>query len=82
MLSAYVQGKALTVKSYSEADIKAAIDTAINDGSVTGTVTGGLDADGNLDAAADGGAVVVTLTAGSGRTVVTDEVTVWVKTAP
>ena len=81
-LSAYVQGKALTVKSYSEADIKAAIDTAINDGSVTATVTGGLDADGNLDAAADGGAVVVTLTAGSGRTVVTDEVTVWVKTAP
>ena len=34
---------------------------------------------GLLDAAADGGAVVVTLTAGSGRTVVTDTVTVWVK---
>ena len=79
VLSAYVQGKALTVSSYSKADIETAITTAINNGSVTGTVTDGLDADGNLDAAADGGKVTVTLTCGSGRIQVTDTVAVWVK---
>lgn len=77
VLSAYVQGKALTVKSYSEADIKAAIAASVSGVQID------TDVDGILDAAADGGAVVVTLTAGSGRTVVTDTVTVWViKTAP
>ena len=76
VLSAYVQGEALTVKSYSEADIKAAIAASVSGVQID------TDVDGILDAAADGGAVVVTLTAGSGRTVVTDEVTVWVKTAP
>ena len=76
VLSAYVQGEALTVKSYSEADIKAAIAASVSGVQID------TDVDGILDAAADGGAVVVTLTAGSGRTVVTDTVTVWVKTAP
>ena len=71
-----MQGEALTVKSYSEADIKAAIAASVSGVQID------TDVDGILDAAADGGAVVVTLTAGSGRTVVTDEVTVWVKTAP
>ena len=80
-LEVYVQANPLTVSDYSSINIKAAIDNALTTASVSG-VQIDTNVDGILDAAADGGAVVVTLTAGSGRTVVTDEVTVWVKTAP
>ena len=77
-LEVYVQASPLTVSDYSSDKIEAAINNELTTASVSG-VQFDTDVDGILDAAADGGAVVVTLTAGSGRTVVTGTVTVWVK---
>ena len=67
------------VNSYSKADIESSIKTVVNNGNITVETD---VPDGGLSAAADGGAVVVTLTAGSDKTVVTGKVPVWVKTAP